>query len=374
MTTNTSPSSSPSSSACASPFLTLRSPADVLAAVPYLVGFHPTSSLVVVGLDRGRAAMVIRWGLPLPPRTLDPLETLFGREGVTEMVAIGYGPGEAVTPAVDEARRVAARAGVRVGEALRAHEGRYWSYVCDLPGCCPAEGTPYDPVGSRVAAEATARGLVALPDREALRNTLAPVTGPVRLAMRRATSEAVTEVKAGLAAAADPDAFARRFVAEGLARVRAALAAHAEGGRLGDAEAARLGLDLAVVRVRDEAWTLMHESHAPLWKDLTRRLEPRFAPPAASLLAMAAWRAGDNVLATIALERVLTIDPGYSMANLLMHAVQSMLSPAALGARMPTPAELDSAMGTAHAGWLLPLAGLLSDEDDGDAAAVPEGG
>ncbi|MGN9845555.1 DUF4192 domain-containing protein [Nonomuraea sp. H19] len=352
MTTNTSES-------C----LTLTSPADILSAVPYLVGFHPNSSLIVIGLDGGQAKMVVRWGLPLPPGSLAPLAPLFDREGVTQAVVIGYGPGELVTPAVDEARLVAAEAGVRVSEALRAHEGRYWSYVCDLPMCCPADGTPYDPSSSQIAAEATVRGMVALPDREALEGTIAPVTGPVRMAMRRATADAIAETRARLAAATDLDAFAAQFVAEGLARIRSALTTQTEGGRLSDAEAARLGLDLTIIRVRDEGWTLMHESHVSLWKDLTRRLEPRFTPPAAALLAMAAWRAGDSVQATIALERALSIDPGYSMANLLMHALQNLLSPAIMRGRLPTPAELDAAMGAAHSGWLLPLVNLLDEED-----------
>lgn len=357
MTTNTS-SPSPAASV-----LTLTSPADILAAVPYLVGFHPSSSLVVIGLAGGEAKMVVRWGLPLPPGTLAPLLPLFDREGVTQVVVIGYGPGDAVTPAVDEARRLAAEAGVGVGEALRAHESRYWSYVCDVPMCCPAEGTPYDPSTSLIAAEATVRGLVALPDCESMERTVAPVTGPVRMAMRRATADAIAGLRAGLTATTDLDAFAQQRVAEGLVRVRSALATHADGGRLDDAETARLGLDLAIIRIRDEAWTLMRDSHAQLWKDLTRRLEPRFVPPAATLLAMAAWRAGNSVQATIALERALAIDPGYSMANLLMHAVHNLLSPAIMRDRLPTPAELDAAMGTAHAGWLLPLVNLLDEAD-----------
>ncbi len=343
--------------------LTLRSPTDVLAAVPYLVGFHPTSSLVVVGLARGQAKMVARWGLPFPQGTLDALAPLFEREGVTEIVVIGYGPGELVTPAADEARLLAAKSGVRVGEALRAHEGRYWSYVCDLATCCPAEGTPYDPSTSQIAAEATVRGLVALPDRESLERTLAPITGPVRMAMRRATAEAIADFRARLMAATDLDAFAGQFVSDGLERVRAALKTHSEGGRLDDLEAAKLGLDLVIMRVRDEGWTLMEDSHAPLWKDLTRRLEPRFVPPAASLLAIAAWREGNNVQATIALERALAADPTYSMANLLMHALQNLLSPTILRGRLPTPAELDATMGPATAVWLLPLVNLLDDED-----------
>ncbi|NUW43071.1 DUF4192 domain-containing protein [Nonomuraea rhodomycinica] len=353
------------------PSLTLAGPADVLAAVPYLVGFHPADSLIVVGLARSQVKVAVRWNLPFPPGTLAPLRHLWKREGVDRVIVVGYGPGEQVTPAVDEARSLAAGAGVPVDEALRAHEGRYWSYVCDLPQCCPPEGTPYDPRSSRVAAEATVRGLVALPDRRSLERTIAPLTGPVRLAMRRATSEAVAETRAALVRCGDADSFASAWVSAGLARMRTVLTAHAAGGRVGDAEAARLGLDLTVIRVRDEAWTLTDSTHLGLWKDLTRRLEPRFVPPAASLLAMACWRAGDSTLATIALERALAINPAYSMANLLMHALQCLLSPDMLRGRLPTPAELDTAMGPAHAGWLLPLLSVL-DEEDPPAAAPDE--
>ncbi|SDM85834.1 DUF4192 domain-containing protein [Nonomuraea jiangxiensis] len=343
--------------------LTLTSPTDILSAVPYLVGFHPAKSLIVIGLDRGQAKVVARWNVPLPPGTLTPLSLLFEREGVTEIVIVGYGPGEAVTPAVDEARLLAAKTGIHVGEALRAHEGRYWSYVCDVPTCCPAEGTPYDPTTSKIAAEATLRGLVALPDRETLERTVAPLTGPVRMAMRRATTEAIAEFRTDLTNATNLDTFASQFIADGLARVRSALETHEEGGRLTDPEAAKLGLAITITRVRDEAWTLMQDSHVHLWKDLTRRLQPCFTPPAASLLAMAAWRAGNSVQATIALERALTIDPAYSMANLLMHALQNLLSPNILRGRLPTPTELDAAMGTPHAAWLLPLVNLLDEAD-----------
>lgn len=330
--------------------------------MPYLVGFHPTASLIVIGLARSQAKLVARWALPFPPGTLDAMSPLFDRESITEIVVVGYGRGELVTPAVDEARDLAAKEGVRVGEALRAHEGRYWSYVCDLATCCPADGTPYDLSSSQIAAEATVRGLVALPNREALERTLAPVTGPVRMAMRQATAEAIAAFQTRIMATTDLDAFAAQFVSEGLARVRSAMDTHAAGGRLDDAEAARLGLDLTIMRVRDEAWTVMDESHASLWKDLTRRLEPRFTPPVASLLAMASWRAGNSVQATIALERALTSDPAYSMANLLMHALQNLLSPAILRDRLPTPAELDTAMGPATSAWLLPLINLFDEE------------
>ncbi|MFI6594723.1 DUF4192 domain-containing protein [Nonomuraea sp. NPDC050536] len=347
------------------PRLTLASPADILAAVPYLVGFHPENSLILIGLVSGLAKVVARWGLPLPPSALGPLSALIEREAITQAIVVGYGRGDQVTPAIDELRLVAARCGVEIDEALRADGGRYWSYICTLAHCCPPEGTPYDISSSQVAAEATVRGLVALPDRRTLERTIAPASGPVRMAMRRATADAVADVRTRLAEAKDSNEFAAQFVAEGLVRVRAAIATHVRGDRLDDAEAARLGLDLAVIRIRDEAWTLMEDAHAGLWKDLTRRLEPRFMPPVASLLAMASWRSGDAVLASIALERALAIDPGYSMANLLMHALQHLLSPTVLRGRMPTPAELDAAMGRANATWLLPLVSVFDDATPG---------
>ena len=65
---------------------------------------------------------------------------------------------------------------------LRANDGRFWSYLCDAPECCPPEGKSYEIVGSAVAAAATVAGCVALPDRGAVVRSLAP---PVGFALRR---------------------------------------------------------------------------------------------------------------------------------------------------------------------------------------------
>ncbi|MFI6321770.1 DUF4192 domain-containing protein [Nonomuraea sp. NPDC050556] len=356
---STSPGISPSVS---EPTLTLASPADILAAIPYLVGFHPKDSLLVLGIDDIDLKITTRWDLPLPPGALIPLPPMLAREKVTRIIAVGYGPGQQVTPAIDRLQDLCASNGITLCEALRAHDGRYWSYVCDIPGCCPHNGTPYDPSTSAVAAEAVVRGMVALPGRDTIEATVAPATGPVRLAMRAATAQAVADLRTRLNATKTPDSLAATIVAQGIARVRTALT---PGTRLNDTEAARLGLELAVIRVRDEAWTRIDDAtqplHVTLWKDLTRRLEDRFVPPAASLLAMSAWRSGDCVLASIALERALTIDPTYSMANLLTHAMNHLLSPQLLRGRMPTPADLDRTMGTPRAVWLTPLLNILED-------------
>ncbi|MEW9529889.1 DUF4192 domain-containing protein [Microbispora sp. NPDC049125] len=344
------------------PKLVLSSPADMLAAVPYLVGFHPADSLVVTGFAGPELRLSSRWDLPAGAGDLDRLVPLLRREGVTATFVVGYGPGPLVTPAVDQAVGLLRESGIAVTEALRAEGGRYWSYSCTSGSCCPAEGTPYDPSTSHVAAEAVMHGLVALRDRRSLRLSVEPCGGA---ATREAAGRVAGALRARLAAASvSADGGAGAFVAEGLARVRTAIALYDSGGRLDDDGAARLGLDLAVVRIRDEAWTLIDDgdAHVMLWRDLTRRLEPRHAAPAASLLAAAAWHRGECALAGMALERALAADPGYSMALLLQQALAHLMSPAMLSDRMPTPEELDDEMGPPQASWLAPLHALLGDE------------
>lgn len=342
--------------------LVLSTPADILAAVPYLIGFHPADSLVVTGFAGRALRLSTRWDLPSRPGDLDPLVPLLRREQVTMAIVVGYGSGRLVTPAVDEVMRRLAQAGIGVAEALRADEGRYWSYACADPACCPADGTPYDPEFSHVAAEAVVHGLVALPDRVSLRRSLEPSGGA---AMREATRRVVADLRTRLAGRdTSTDGFAAVFVADGLARVRAAIERYASGGRLDDDEAARLGFDLAVIRIRDEAWALFddRDAHSILWRDLTRRLEPCCVAPAASLLAAAAWRAGDCALASMALDRALAADPGYSMAILLRQALAHLLPPDALRDRMPSPEDIDIEMGPPNSGWLAPLCALLGEE------------
>ncbi|MFF5208220.1 DUF4192 domain-containing protein [Streptosporangium sp. NPDC000396] len=361
------------------PGLLLGSTEDFLGAVPYLMGFHPADSLIVIGLRgrriTGRLHLTVRWDLPLVAEAFDQIVPLLRKEGITRVIVVGYGPGPLVTPAVDAVTPLLRRSGVTLIDALRVEEGRYWSYTCSRSDCCPAGGTPYEREANAIAAQATVHGLVALPDRETLERLLDPVGGAARAAMRRTTARITRELLDRLARCEDIDGFAAEFVANGMFRVRGAIGTYASGGRLDDEQAARLGLELAVTRIRDEAWALItdetHDVHRRLWQDLTRRLEPRFVPPAASLLGVAAWRDGDCALAGIALTRARDIDPGYSMANLLTHALHHLLPPHVLKGRMPSPEELDREMGSPQAAWLLPMVALL-EEPEALALEEPE--
>jgi len=325
----------------------VRSLDALLAVVPHLLGFHPASSLVVLGASgpSGRVRLAFRYDLPDPP---DPALTaaitshtaaLLHREHLTTAIIIGYGPGTLVTPLADAAREAMPGAGLQLQDVLRVQDGRYWSYLCQEPSCCSAEGVPFDTAAHPAAAALTVAGLPARADRAALATTLAPLTGSGAQAMAEAMRRA-EQAAARLITRTGP----RALDTPGLAAVRAAIGLYRDGGTISQpARHARLGLALTSLRVRDDAWARMdpehRDAHRRLWTDIVRRAQPGYAAAPAALLAFTAWQSGDGALANIAIDRALADTPGYSMALLLGEALAAGMPPSA--ARLPmTPDEV----------------------------------
>jgi hypothetical protein len=258
-------------------------------------------------------------------------------------VAVGYGPGPLVTPVADTLRVRLRDAGINLHEFLRVEEGRYWSYICTDPACCPTAGVPFDEASGPAVAMAAA-GQVVLPDRAALAGTIAPPVGSAAKPVRAAAKRAETRARELTAAAPDPRAGRRLLIAEGRSAVAAAIATYREGGTItDDDQIAWLALTLRSLPVRDDAWARMDpehtDAHRQLWTDVTRRAPERGVPAPASLLAFTAWQSGKGALANIALERALSAGPGYSMALLLRQALESGAPPSL--ARLPmTPDEV----------------------------------
>ncbi|SBT49611.1 DUF4192 domain-containing protein [Micromonospora auratinigra] len=319
------------------PRLAVRSPADLLAAVPYLLGFHPADSVVVVAFRGRRVVFAARADLPEPGTDPRPaarhLVEVVGRQETDSATVIGYGPAARVTTVVDAVGEALDTAGTLVLDALRVTDGRWWSYLCAEPECCPADGTPYDPVTSEVSAAAVFAGQVALPDRAALTAQVSALDGPVRVAMRRATARARGRLGALTEEASETVLAGGRSVrSAGVAAVRTAFRRHRRGERLTDDEVAWLTVLLTRLPVRDHAWerTDGRDTDISLWTDVLRRAEPELIAAPGSLLAFAAWRAGHGALAVVALERVLATHPGYSLAVLLDDLLRGGLPPSAL--------------------------------------------
>jgi hypothetical protein len=308
----------------------LRKPADVLAAVPYLLGFHPTDSIVLVGLEGTYVRVVIR--LDLPPSSADTpqiaercVRTLTANR-MSRALLIGYGPGCQITPIMDGISTRMTGAGIEIMEMLRCQDGRYWSYTCHDPQCCPLDGTPYDQVSSEAAAVAVVSGLVAAADQEAFTKIVAPIDGPERRIMREATDAARARATALLAA---PTEYG--WLVEGLRQFHLCCD-HIEAGRKIPAqEIAWMGVLLTSIPIRDITFAVGSERGDDLcqrlWTDLTRRVEPEYVPGPATNLAFLAVRSGNGPLARIAVNRALSADPTYRFAHLLMTALDIGVSP-----------------------------------------------
>jgi Domain of unknown function (DUF4192) len=325
-----------------------------LAVVPHLLGFHPSRSMVVVGLNarRGRIMLAFRYDLPDPPDAPRSREIaqhatrVLKARRIKTAIAAGYGPGTLVTPVAEVLRAALLDAGITPRDLLRVQDGRYWSYACQDPGCCPPDGVPFDGPEHPAAAALAAAGVTACPDRAALAASLAPLTGPAAESARQATERALRRVGEFIAAAAQEADGERRLVEAGREAVRAAIGIYRRGGQITDHDQlAWLTVTVADLRVRDDAWARMEPkfraAHRRLWTDVVRHAGEAYVPAPASLLAFIAWQSGDGALANIAIERALAADPDYSMAHLIGQALDAGLPPSA--ARLPmTPEEVEA--------------------------------
>jgi hypothetical protein len=300
--------------------ITVRSPADLVAVTPYLIGFHPTDSVVVIGVDGARVSFGARFDLP-PPGGEEAVHiaAVVAAQQARSVTVIGYGQPELVTPAVLRLTHALEVFGVRIDDTIRVTDGRWWSYECGDLHCCPAEGKPCHPPDSVVAAEATLRGQVALPSRQALVAQVAAVEGEARAAMVAATDRArerMTELSADDLRA---DRTARSVRRAGFTAVREAEKRYRSGRPLTDDEIAWLGVlltdrdvnEYALDRCGTQDWRIR------LWTDVVRRVEPAYVPAPACLLSFAAWKAGQGALARVAVDRALAQDRQYPLAGLL---------------------------------------------------------
>ena len=335
------------------------STASLLAVVPYLLGFEPASSMVIIGTHpcTRQIMLTLRYDLPDPPDPHDAADIAAHAIGILtgqharSAFAIGYGPGHLVTPVAAALRAAAPPAGLEMQEILRVQDKRYWS----SPGAGHhdlAEGTPFSTASHLATARLTAEGARVLADRDELAASVAALAGKEGESMDRATRRAEQRAALLITPAADSGqkAPARRRLADaGLGAVAQVIGRYRCSGRpVTGPEAAWLTVVLRDLRVRDDAWARMDPSHRAahqrLWTDVTRRARPGYVPAPASLLAFVAWQSGNGALANIALDRALADDPQYSMAMLLRQVITSGAPPSL--ARLPmTPEEVAASYG-----------------------------
>lgn len=328
---------------CDVPLIHVSNPGDLIETVPYLMGFHPTESLALVGFAGDRSGrlqrVTVTMRLDLPDELgdlagLGPLREAFAASATDSVVAIAHTDRIRGDPRtmpelralkdllVDDLEAI----GLQVIDVLVATDTRWWSMWCDRLECCPVEGTARHLDSSSAAAEATYAGLVALPDRQALAATMNGASPDERARLEPLLAAATHRLDAAVDRAAR-----RRLLRTDLAAIlRTARRYPAQQGSVPDRQLARFAVALTEVAVRDAVWLAVDDrsvdAGALLYLFHTR-LPAGYAAAPLFLYGWAQWRAGNGTLAVMAAERALAADPAYSAAQLLVGAVRRGLNP-----------------------------------------------
>ena len=318
------------------PLIRISDPAELIGAVPYLLGFHPHESLVIVGLAGTKVIVTARLDLAgvAHPRVLaDCLDAL--RQGdATKVVAVVFTERHGlIDDLTGQMVAESCRVGIAVAAVLIVTSGRWRSLMCTDETCCPPEGKPLPGGTTALAAAAAYAGLTVLPDRAALAGTFAPLPGRPDLTaglLRHHTAQL------GAVLDGDLDSYDRSVI-------RALFAAHraAQAGRMStDEQVARYAVALQPQAVRDALWLAVDDgclAGIELWVNLARRLpHPYDAPP----LFLAGWRAyrdGNGALARIAADLAGQADPSYQAPELLLAVLDRGIDPHSLP-KLGTPA------------------------------------
>ncbi|WP_329283783.1 DUF4192 domain-containing protein [Streptomyces sp. NBC_00691] len=390
--------------------ITLRGPAELADALPFVLGFHPTDSVVLVALhgEHGRFGGRVRLGIPRSPRewasTADHLAECLVEggsrsgdrpDGIVVFLCQDPAAGETGRRVMERLRPFAQRLRTACGaldipvyEALCISDGLFFSYCCPDARCCPPDGTPLALSGTTVmAATAAYAGVQVRGSLRDMERRFQPSGGPREEEQRAALDASAAALVPRILEDAEGEgraavrettlslarAVLRRFARPkgeagptggsggptGPSAVRGGVAGTVESDaaddalvETGEAAALILGLQDRVTRDRAAEWMEGWEGTAALrlWRVLARRCVAPYQEHAVAPLTLAGWTAwstGDEPTARVALGLALDIDPEYVFARLLHQACNEGLDPESLRSCLRT--ERDSRTATDEA-------------------------
>ncbi|WP_329058563.1 DUF4192 domain-containing protein [Amycolatopsis sp. NBC_01480] len=302
----------------------LTDPAQLIVALPYLLGFMPSDSLVLLGHRPPGTGIGLILRADLPPEDLfayqaDALAPRFRGAvhlGVTAVVVGGRAEPDGGPPFsafVAELRRALGEHGLLLLHPL-------WTAAIeeDAPWACyrddDCSGLLPDPRGTVIAAATTNAGFVSFPSREDVAALLEP-----------RSPEAIVRRTGLLGRAGKSPWGTEDVVSAAAAEVRAAFQRRRAGtDHLDDEQAVRLAHALTIKPVRDACLALTTppgtsvalEAEA-LWLSLVKELPAPHRAEAACLLAYATLLRGEGALAGMALDNALEASSGHLLAQLL---------------------------------------------------------
>ena len=298
---------------------TLTSPHDLLAAIPFLIGYHPQDSLVLVALKDEAVGMAMRVDMPVgvSAEGYDLLASHFLRDGADGAFIVAYVEAGAVDPenVLINTSAALVRAGIDIKESLIVRNNRFRSMICSDPTCCPPEGSAIPDLGSsRIAAEHVIAGHpMPFENVDGLVQSIAALPSSFE-------SVWADEVQAFWVSSDSEEI--QELQRDGATAIIDLVGEYREGRGAEDRElAARVIGRLSDIQVRDFALGSHTDESADyywaMWRDLLRIAPRGFVAPIACLFAAMAYERGEGALAHKGLDRGLGDDDQYSLAHLL---------------------------------------------------------
>jgi hypothetical protein len=298
---------------------TLTSAHDLITAVPFLIGFHPTDSIVLVSVKDGSIGLAMRIDLPqtLDSDAIDLLAHHFIREKADAALILAYMPderedGDSILISLGAGL---IRNGITIQESLLIRNGRYRSIICRDSTCCSLIGRELPEIkNSEMAAEHVVAGI---PMPYANISELIDALAADPQSHDLEWSDEVNRFY--IAGDAETINDLRR---NGVETMELLLDEFRMGyGPRDKSLVARMIGRMSDVQVRDYALGVHDEDSYDLffsmWRELIRLAPRGFVSPIACIVAAMAYESGDGALAQKALDRALADDEKYPLAQLL---------------------------------------------------------
>ncbi|MBU3643539.1 MAG: DUF4192 domain-containing protein [Candidatus Nanopelagicaceae bacterium] len=304
---------------------TVKTPHDLLAAVPFLIGYHPTDSLVLISVKSDSLEMAMRIDFPKnpPEGSYQLLASHLKRDNSEGALIVAYEPADSLAgpEVLHNVADAVASLDIPIRELMLVRNNHWRSLLCSDDKCCPPEGNQIEEfVNSRIAAEQVASGKV-LPfsDSEGLTHSISATI----LAKDLNWNAQVVGFRV------DPDANnLNELQRDGAESILLLADFYSQNGFCKDYDLmARVLGRLSEIQVRDFALGCHTDqtinSYWAMWRDLLRIAPPKFVAPVASVFASIAYENGEGALAHRALDRAIEDDPEYSLARLLRRVFSS---------------------------------------------------
>lgn len=323
------------------PKLSMSSPEEILAAVPYLVGFHVRESVVALVLAGSHVVLTARLDAvlaePGQPRldgqadgrvdeasfataVAQRLRVAIAANGGDGLVLVGYH--ERVEPMAEFLASLAL-AGVQeltaggqgLIDVLLVTTERWYELLSLDPDASRGHRLDHDAVPT--AAQAVYLGLNALPNRAGLERHVEVPAADEAVRLRP-----VFGTQREAVAALDDDGRATRA---------AELVDAALDSELSEAQLVQLAVLATQIDVRDalllETDAAVAAVRVDLWTSVVRHSIEGYQLGPLCVLAFSAWLSGNGALQVICLQRMRRIDPGYRMLALLEQMNEAALPP-----------------------------------------------